>query len=225
MVFDAHERAFAFFKGACTRGIYDNMKTAVDDRPYCAGQQSHSRARAAAADRAARKAGKRRTRGRPRRTSPSRRVSPSHRATWSGNYPCRSPPCSSICHAPLISARSRTRKVITCVFHGIRPLIPATSDQLFHGHPTGRRYRSEARSSWLNPGLSVKGGIGAEGFPREGPARPTLRPPRGWRCRALGRGLWATRGRTGDHSAVFVGMSCSTAAPDLRSDGPSRAMR
>jgi transposase len=30
MVFDAHERAFAFFKGACQRGIYDNMKTAVD---------------------------------------------------------------------------------------------------------------------------------------------------------------------------------------------------
>ncbi len=30
MVFDAHERAFAFFKGACSRGIYDNMKTAVD---------------------------------------------------------------------------------------------------------------------------------------------------------------------------------------------------
>lgn len=30
MVFDAHQRAFAFFKGACTRGIYDNMKTAVD---------------------------------------------------------------------------------------------------------------------------------------------------------------------------------------------------
>ncbi len=30
MVFDAHERAFAFFKGACTRGIYDNMKTAVE---------------------------------------------------------------------------------------------------------------------------------------------------------------------------------------------------
>src|SRR5277367_3312128 len=40
MVFDAHERAFAFFKGACGRGIYDNMKTAVDtifvgkDRQY-----------------------------------------------------------------------------------------------------------------------------------------------------------------------------------------------
>ena len=30
MVFDAHDRAFAFFKGACTRGIYDNMKTVVD---------------------------------------------------------------------------------------------------------------------------------------------------------------------------------------------------
>ena len=29
MVFDAHDRAFAFFGGACTRGIYDNMKTAV----------------------------------------------------------------------------------------------------------------------------------------------------------------------------------------------------
>jgi transposase len=28
MVFDAHNRAFAFFKGTCTRGIYDNMKTA-----------------------------------------------------------------------------------------------------------------------------------------------------------------------------------------------------
>ena len=36
----AHERAFAFFKGACGRGIYDNMKTAVEtifvgkDRQY-----------------------------------------------------------------------------------------------------------------------------------------------------------------------------------------------
>jgi len=40
MVFDAHNRAFAFFRGACTRGIYDNMKTAVEtvfvgkDRQY-----------------------------------------------------------------------------------------------------------------------------------------------------------------------------------------------
>ena len=30
MVFDAHEKAFVFFKGVPTRGIYDNMKTAVD---------------------------------------------------------------------------------------------------------------------------------------------------------------------------------------------------
>jgi transposase len=30
MVFDAHDRAFAFFKGAAKVGIYDNMKTAVD---------------------------------------------------------------------------------------------------------------------------------------------------------------------------------------------------
>jgi hypothetical protein len=42
MVFDAHNRAFAFFRGACTRGIYDNMKTAVETvfigrgwRPRC----------------------------------------------------------------------------------------------------------------------------------------------------------------------------------------------
>jgi transposase len=40
MVFDAHDRAFAFFKGSCARGIYDNMKTAVEtifvgkDRQY-----------------------------------------------------------------------------------------------------------------------------------------------------------------------------------------------
>jgi transposase len=30
MVFDAHDRAFAMFKGTCGRGIYDNMKTAVE---------------------------------------------------------------------------------------------------------------------------------------------------------------------------------------------------
>jgi transposase len=36
MVFDAHEHAF-FFGGACRRGIYDNMRTAVD--AICAGKQ------------------------------------------------------------------------------------------------------------------------------------------------------------------------------------------
>ena len=30
MVFDAHNRAFALFGGACARGLYDNMNTAVD---------------------------------------------------------------------------------------------------------------------------------------------------------------------------------------------------
>ena len=30
MMFDAHDRAFRFFRGACSRGIYDNMKTPVD---------------------------------------------------------------------------------------------------------------------------------------------------------------------------------------------------
>jgi len=29
MVFDAHDRAFALFKGTFQRGIYDHMKTAV----------------------------------------------------------------------------------------------------------------------------------------------------------------------------------------------------
>jgi transposase len=30
MVFDAHDKAFAFFQGTCRRGIYDNLKTAVN---------------------------------------------------------------------------------------------------------------------------------------------------------------------------------------------------
>ncbi|MCL4170134.1 UNVERIFIED_CONTAM: hypothetical protein GTU68_013593 [Idotea baltica] len=30
MVFEAHDKAFAFFGGGCQRGIYDNMSTAVD---------------------------------------------------------------------------------------------------------------------------------------------------------------------------------------------------
>jgi len=40
MVFDAHDRGFSFFRGTCARGIYDNMKTAVEsvfvgkDRAY-----------------------------------------------------------------------------------------------------------------------------------------------------------------------------------------------
>lgn len=34
MVFDAHDKAFAFFGGACARGIYDNMKTAPAARQW-----------------------------------------------------------------------------------------------------------------------------------------------------------------------------------------------
>ncbi len=30
MVFDAHDKAFAFSSGACARGIHDNVKTAAD---------------------------------------------------------------------------------------------------------------------------------------------------------------------------------------------------
>ncbi len=30
LVFDAHDKAFAFFRGTCRRAIYDNMKTAVE---------------------------------------------------------------------------------------------------------------------------------------------------------------------------------------------------
>jgi transposase len=35
MVFDAHDRAFALFKGTCGRGIYDNMKTAASNTISC----------------------------------------------------------------------------------------------------------------------------------------------------------------------------------------------
>src|SRR5438132_7464063 len=43
MVFDAHNRAFAFFKGTCTRGIYDNMKTAVETACSGTARQSSRR--------------------------------------------------------------------------------------------------------------------------------------------------------------------------------------
>jgi transposase len=42
MVFDAHDRAFALFRGTCSRGIYDNMKTAVD-AIFVGKQQSYNR--------------------------------------------------------------------------------------------------------------------------------------------------------------------------------------
>jgi transposase len=39
MVFDAHDKAFAFFRGACQRGIYDSMRTAAD--VVGAGREHH----------------------------------------------------------------------------------------------------------------------------------------------------------------------------------------
>src|SRR5262249_7940927 len=42
MVFDAHDRAFALFKGTCERGIYDNMKTAVE-RIFVGRQRLYNR--------------------------------------------------------------------------------------------------------------------------------------------------------------------------------------
>ena len=77
MVFDAHDRAFAFYKGACTRGIYDNMKTAVDaiflgkERAYnvgssrCAATISLNRLRALQ-PRVGKRAGRERSRHDPR---------------------------------------------------------------------------------------------------------------------------------------------------------------
>ena len=112
----------------------------------------------------------------------------------------------------------------------IQVAYSTASDRLFQQHPTscstgiaGRPWRSEARCSSLIATLLVKGVIGAEGCPREEPARPAPRPPRGWRCRARGRDLWATRGGIVRHSAVSVAVSRSPAAPVLRSDGATLA--
>lgn len=41
LVFDAHDKAFAFYGGICRRGIYDNMKTALSAMPASpAGNES-----------------------------------------------------------------------------------------------------------------------------------------------------------------------------------------
>ncbi|CAN2533689.1 hypothetical+protein [Methylocapsa aurea] len=39
MVFDAHDRAFSFFRGARTRGSYDNMKTGCRHRAFRRARQ------------------------------------------------------------------------------------------------------------------------------------------------------------------------------------------
>ena len=107
-----------------------------------------------------------------------------------------------------------------CAFHGIRPSVPRASGRPVHEHPaTLVRGLQGFPSLWI-AGPAVKGAGGAEGCPREGPARPAPRPPRGWRCRARGRDRWATRG--GGHAHW---LAPARSVPVLRSDGPSSAMR
>ena len=112
-----------------------------------------------------------------------------------------------------------------CAFHGIRPAIPRASGRSFHEHPATSGVGLRGVPSSLIAPPVVKGIGGAEGCPREGPARPAPRPPRGWRCRARGRDRWATRGGGEGHFAASARVSRPFSAPDLRSDGPSRAMR
>lgn len=110
---------------------------------------------------------------------------------------------------------------VCCAFHGIRPSVPRASGRAFHEHPATLVRGLRGFSSLLIASPAVKGVGGAEGCPREGPARPAPRRPGGWRCRARGRGRWASRGEGHAHCPASARLS----APVLRSDGPSRAMR
>ena len=66
-------------------------------------------------------------------------------------------------------------------FHGIRPSIPRASGRPFHEHPATLVRGLQGFSSFWISVSAVKGVGGAEGCPREGPACPAPRPPRGWR--------------------------------------------
>jgi len=68
-----------------------------------------------------------------------------------------------------------------CAFHGIRPSIPRASGRPFHEHPATLVRGLQGFSSFWISVSAVKGVGGAEGCPREGPACPAPRPPRGWR--------------------------------------------
>ena len=115
----------------------------------------------------------------------------------------------------------RAVEVTECAFHVIRPSVPRASGRAFHEHPATLVRGLRGFSSLLIASPAVKGVGGAEGCPREGPARPAPRRPGGWRCRARGRGRWASRGEGHAHCPASARLS----APVLRSDGPSRAMR
>jgi len=53
MVFDAHDKAFAFFGGACARGIYDTMKTAPAVRQWTRSRLARTGCSIAASSRCA----------------------------------------------------------------------------------------------------------------------------------------------------------------------------
>jgi hypothetical protein len=71
--------------------------------------------------------------------------------------------------------------LLGCAFHGIRPSIPRASGRPFHEHPATLVRGLQGFSSFWISVSAVKGVGGAEGCPREGPACPAPRPPRGWR--------------------------------------------
>jgi transposase len=82
MVFDAHERAFAFFRGSCTRGIYDNMKTAVETIFIGKDRQYNRRFLQMCSHYLVDPVGARRPQG-------GRRVRSRTRSVWSGNVSSR----------------------------------------------------------------------------------------------------------------------------------------
>ena len=73
-----------------------------------------------------------------------------------------------------------THRHTACAFHGIRPSIPRASGRPFHEHPATLVRGLQGLSSFWISVSAVKGVGGAEGCPREGPACPAPRPPRGW---------------------------------------------
>ena len=81
-----------------------------------------------------------------------------------------------------------------CVFHVIRPSVPRESGRSFHEHPATLVRDLRDIFSLLLPAPLVKSAVGAEGCPREGPARPAPRPLRlrsrpAWAWKAGSRGV------------------------------------
>ena len=89
MVFEAHERSFRFFGGVCRRGIYDNMKTAVQT-VFVGKAWIHS-------------------------SSSIRRqpTAPGPICTGDGNLPCRTQRLTVGADTPITRATSRKRNTIS----------------------------------------------------------------------------------------------------------------